>query len=76
MPLLANGRDVPDGQYVMEEGRLDLNWTSAPSEEYYQGVEQGFRDVCATLGEIARVAVEASQPVGDHPPARRLPDGR
>ncbi len=49
MPLLANGRDVPDGQYVLEEGRLDLNWASAPSEEYYQGVERGFRDICSTL---------------------------
>jgi cholesterol oxidase len=49
MPLLANGRDIPDGQYVLEEGRLDLNWASAPSEEYYQGVERGFRDLCSTL---------------------------
>jgi cholesterol oxidase len=49
MPLLANGRDVPDGQYVLEDGRLDLNWASAPSEEYYQAVECGFRDVCSAL---------------------------
>lgn len=50
MPLLANGRDIPDGRYVLEDGRLDLDWESAPSEEYYQGVERGFRDVAAALG--------------------------
>ena len=47
--LQLDGRDVPDGQYVLDEGRLDLNWASAPSEEYYQGVERGFRDVSSTL---------------------------
>jgi cholesterol oxidase len=50
MPLLANGRDVPGGRYVMENGRLNLDWDSAPSEEYYRGVERGFGDVCSTLG--------------------------
>jgi cholesterol oxidase len=50
MPLLANGRDVPDGRYLLEDGRLDLDWDSAPSEEYYSGVERGFGDVCSTLG--------------------------
>jgi len=50
MPLLANGRDVPDGRYVLEDGRLDLDWDSAPSEEYYSGVESGFGDVCSALG--------------------------
>jgi cholesterol oxidase len=50
MPLLANGRDTPDGRYVLEDGRLDLDWSSAPSEEYYRGVELAFDDVSAVLG--------------------------
>jgi cholesterol oxidase len=50
MPLLANGHDVPDGQYALEDGRLELDWSSAPSEEYYAGVERGFGEVSSALG--------------------------
>jgi cholesterol oxidase len=55
MPMLINGRDVPDGRYVLKRGRLDLSWTSAPSEDYYAGVEQSFRDVAEALGGRARM---------------------
>ncbi len=50
MPLLANGHDVPDGRYALEEGRLELDWSSTPSEEYYAGVERGFGEVSSALG--------------------------
>jgi cholesterol oxidase len=50
MPLLGNGRDVPDGRYVLNRGGLDLNWESAPSEDYYAGVERSFSDIAEALG--------------------------
>jgi cholesterol oxidase len=50
MPLLGHGRDVPDGRYVLEDGRLDLDWSSEPSEEHYRALEGTFRQVNAALG--------------------------
>ena len=50
MPLLANGHDVPDGRYALEDGRLELDWSSTPSEGYYLGVERGFGEVSSALG--------------------------
>ena len=50
LPLLGMGRDVPDGRYVLEDGRLELDWSSAPSEAHYEAVEQGFRAIAAALG--------------------------
>jgi cholesterol oxidase len=50
LPLLGMGRDVPDGRYVMADGGLDLTWGSEPSKDYYDGLEQGFRDVADALG--------------------------
>jgi cholesterol oxidase len=57
IPLLANGRDVPDGHYYLDEDRLELNWSSAPSEDYYQGVEATFGDISEALGGRLRMAL-------------------
>jgi cholesterol oxidase len=55
MPLLVNGRDVPSGRYTLKGGRLDLSWSSDPSEDYYRGVEQGFREIADALGGRIRM---------------------
>jgi cholesterol oxidase len=55
MPLLVNGRDVPDGTYVLNGGRLDLTWSSASSSDYYAGVEQSFGDLAEALGGRIRM---------------------
>jgi cholesterol oxidase len=50
MPVLGHGRDIPDGSYALADGRLDLNWSSEPSEDYYRGLEDIFEDVAHALG--------------------------
>jgi cholesterol oxidase len=55
MPLLVNGRDVPDGKYTLERDHFDLSWSSDPSEDYYQGVERGFGDIAEALGGKLRM---------------------
>jgi cholesterol oxidase len=50
MPLLGHGRDIPDGRYVLDGDRLDLNWSSEPSEDYYRGLEACFGQIAKALG--------------------------
>jgi cholesterol oxidase len=50
LPLLGMGRDVPDGRYVLENGRLDLDWSHEPSDGYYDALHEGFGDVAKALG--------------------------
>ena len=57
IPLLANGRDVPDGRYSRHGDRLELDWSSASSEDYYQGVEGTFRDISDALGGRLKMAL-------------------
>lgn len=50
MPLLGHGRDIPNGSYVLADGRLDLDWSSKPSEKYYRGLEARFEEIAHALG--------------------------
>jgi cholesterol oxidase len=50
MPVLGHGRDIPNGGYVLADGRLDLNWSSKPSEDYYRGLEACFEQIAKALG--------------------------
>jgi cholesterol oxidase len=50
MPVLAMGRDVPDGRYRLRDGELELDWSSEPSDAYYDGVHDGFRRLARALG--------------------------
>jgi cholesterol oxidase len=50
MPVLGHGRDIPNGGYVLEDGRLDLHWSSKPSEDYYRGLEACFEQIAKALG--------------------------
>ena len=50
MPLLGMGRDVPDGRYVLDGDRLELDWSAKPSKAYYDALQEGFTDVAEALG--------------------------
>jgi cholesterol oxidase len=50
LPLLAMGRDVPDGRYRLKGNRLELDWSPRRSRRYYKGVEGGLGEVAKALG--------------------------
>jgi cholesterol oxidase len=50
LPLLGMGRDVPDGVLRLRAGRLDLTWTTASSEAYFDRVLATMRRIAAVLG--------------------------
>jgi cholesterol oxidase len=50
MPLLAMGRDVPDGRLRLEGDRLELDWSAKPSHDYYDGVRDSLDGLAAALG--------------------------
>jgi cholesterol oxidase len=50
MPLLGMGRDVPDGLLWLRGSRLDLAWTTAASEAYFDRVLASMRRIAAVLG--------------------------
>jgi len=45
LPLLGMGRDVPDGRMSLREGRLAVEWFTATSREYFEGVREVMRSV-------------------------------
>jgi cholesterol oxidase len=53
LPLLAMGRDVPDGVITLNRHRgkqfLDLNWTSRRSAAYFERVRAVMRDVAKAM---------------------------
>lgn len=50
LPLLGMGRDVPDGLLWLRGNRLDLAWTTATSEAYFERVLATMRRIAAVLG--------------------------
>jgi cholesterol oxidase len=50
LPMLAMGRDVPDGVMRLRDGNLDLDWTMRTSQEYFSRVHQTLRQVAGALG--------------------------
>jgi cholesterol oxidase len=50
MPVLGNGRDIPNGTYLLDGERLKLDWSSRPSEDYYRGLEGLFGEIAKALG--------------------------
>ncbi|MEJ3745863.1 GMC oxidoreductase [Actinomycetes bacterium KLBMP 9797] len=50
LPLLGMGRDVADGVMRLRKGYLDLDWTTATSEEYFRRVRETMRAIAADLG--------------------------
>jgi cholesterol oxidase len=50
LPLLGMGRDVPDGVLRLRGDRLDLVWSTATSEAYFERVNAAMRRIAAVLG--------------------------
>jgi cholesterol oxidase len=48
LPVLAMGRDIPDGTLRLRDGNLELDWSTRSSSAYFDRVE-------ATLRQIAQV---------------------
>jgi len=50
LPLLSMGRDIPDGRMYLRRGRLDIDWRTQTSREYFERVRSVSRDVARVLG--------------------------
>jgi cholesterol oxidase len=51
MPVLAMGRDVPNGRYRLAAGgRLELNWSEEPSSAYYDAVRMALTGLAEAMG--------------------------
>ncbi|GAB3983085.1 hypothetical protein GCM10029978_088590 [Actinoallomurus acanthiterrae] len=50
LPLLGMGRDVPDGVLRLRGGKLDADWTTKTSEEYFDRLRSTMKRIAAVLG--------------------------
>jgi cholesterol oxidase len=50
LPMLAMGRDIPDGVMRLRDGGLDLDWTTRTSEAYFDRVEETINGIASALG--------------------------
>jgi cholesterol oxidase len=50
LPLLGMGRDIPDGVMRLRKGHLEVDWTTASSEAYFERVRATMRDLADDLG--------------------------
>ena len=50
MPLLAMGRDRPNGRMRLEGEELELDWSAKPSQDYYDCVRDSLGGLAAALG--------------------------
>jgi cholesterol oxidase len=49
LPVLAMGRDVPDGEMRLKRGDLDLHWRSQSSSAYFARVERTLHQIAEAL---------------------------
>ena len=49
MPVLAMGRDIPNGTFRLRDGNLDLNWATKDSSGYFDRVEATMRQLAEVL---------------------------
>jgi cholesterol oxidase len=52
LPMLAMGRDVPDGRMSLRRGWLDVDWTTRSSTVYFDRVRSTMREIAAALGGV------------------------
>ncbi|MDQ6616806.1 MAG: GMC family oxidoreductase [Actinomycetota bacterium] len=50
LPMLAMGRDIPDGVMRLRDSGLDLDWSSRTSEAYFDRVEKTLGGIASALG--------------------------
>jgi cholesterol oxidase len=49
LPMLAMGRDVPDGRMRLKRGDLDLDWSARSSRTYYENVQSTLHEIAGAL---------------------------
>lgn len=49
MPVLAMGRDIPDGVMRLRNGDLEVNWNTRSSKAYFDRVQQTLGDIASAL---------------------------
>ncbi|MBX6382775.1 MAG: GMC family oxidoreductase [Microbispora sp.] len=79
LPLLGMGRDIPDGELRLRDGRLDVDWPAKTSEEHYERLRAIMRKIGDVLGaeyadsprwwrkRIVTVHPLGGAPMGRHP---------
>ncbi|GGO26826.1 choline dehydrogenase [Microbispora rosea subsp. aerata] len=82
LPLLGMGRDVPDGELHLRDGRLDVTWTAETGEGHYERLRAIMRKIGDVLGaEYAdspswwRKRVMTVHPLGGAPMGRHPGEG-
>ncbi|WP_424531237.1 GMC oxidoreductase [Sphaerisporangium viridialbum] len=50
LPLLGMGRDVPDGELRLRDGKLDIRWSSKASDQHYERLRATMRRISDVLG--------------------------
>jgi cholesterol oxidase len=50
MPMLAMGRDTPNGRYRLDGDQLELDWSPKPSDAYLADVKQSFGRFARAVG--------------------------
>ena len=50
LPMLGMGRDVPNGQMKLYDGKLDVEWPLEDSNAYFEEVRKTMKDVSDELG--------------------------
>ncbi|MFD0660618.1 GMC family oxidoreductase [Thermocatellispora tengchongensis] len=79
LPLLGMGRDVADGMLRLRDGRLDVEWSTATSEAYFERLRKTMQRIADVLGaeyadnptwfrkRIITVHPVGGAPIGRHP---------
>ncbi len=69
MPLLAMGRDLPNGRMRLEGDRLELDWSAKPSQDYYDCVRDSLGGLATALdGDLVEDPLDRrSRAVTVHP---------
>jgi cholesterol oxidase len=49
LPMLAMGRDIPDGVMRLRDGYLDIDWTVRTSRDYFRRVQRAMRAIAEAL---------------------------
>lgn len=50
MPILAMGRDTPDGTMSLADGGLEIDWSTSTSSDYFDEVERTVRELAESMG--------------------------
>ncbi len=49
MPVLGMGRDIPDGRMYLDQGRLEIDWTTSTSLAYFASMRSAMERIAAAM---------------------------